>query len=174
MGFDQILTNTLKNEGGFTVDQGGRTNYGVTQKTYDGVAKELGLEHKDVTQLKYGDVRKVYESEFWKKPGISNLPSEKIQGIMFDWGVNSGTTTPIKKLQEIVGATPDGKMGKKTIAAVNKYIEIYGEDSLAFDVMNARLNFNQSLITKNPTKYGASEKGWDNRLNNVADQNNLG
>lgn len=173
MGFDQILTNTLKNEGGVTTDTGGLTNYGVTQKTYDAVAPELGLDKKSVKDLKYGEVKKVYENEYYKKPAIDQLPSEKLQGIMFDWGVNAGTGTAIKNLQTIVGVKADGKMGKKTLAAVNDYVATHGEDSLAFDVMNARFKHYQSLIQSNPAKYGQYEQGWDNRLNNVAKQNNL-
>jgi lysozyme family protein len=63
MAFDNILVNTLKNEGGETTDSGGHTNFGVTQSTYDAVAPNLSLPKKNVKDLKYGEVRKVYEEE---------------------------------------------------------------------------------------------------------------
>lgn len=170
MGFDAILTNTLGFEGGVTTDTGGLTNYGITQNTYNAVASELGLEKKSVKDLKYGEVRKVYENEYFKKPNIDKLPSEKIQAMMFDWGVNAGTGTAIRKLQELVGAKPDGKMGKKTLEAVNKYITEKGEDTLAFDVMNSRYQHYQNLIQSNPEKYAKYENGWMNRLNKLAEK----
>jgi len=170
MGFDAILTHTLGNEGGLTTDTGGLTNYGITQNTFDTVAPELGLEKKSVKDLKYGEVRKVYESEYYKKPAIDQIPSEKIQGLMFDWGVNAGTGTAIKKLQEIVGAKADGKIGKKTLAAVNQYIADKGEESLAFDILSSRTNHYNQLVQSNPQKYGAYEHGWMNRINKLAQQ----
>ena len=99
MGFDAILTHTLQNEGGVTTDTGGLTNYGITQNTYGSVDPALGRPNKSVKDLKYGEVKKVYESEFYKKPNIDKIPSEKVQGVLFDWGVNAGTGTAIKKLQ---------------------------------------------------------------------------
>jgi lysozyme family protein len=168
MSFDQILNTTLKLEGGITTDTGGLTNYGVTQSTYDSVAPNLGLPKKSVKDLKYGEVRAVYENEFFKKPGYDLLPSEKIQGLMFDWGVNAGTTTATKKLQEIVGAKVDGKFGKKTAEAVNKYIEENGEDSLALSILSSRLDHYSKLIEENPAKYAKYENGWINRVNYLA------
>ena len=84
MGFDAILTNTLGYEGGVTTDTGGLTNYGITQNTYNAVASELGLETKSVKDLKYGEVRKIYENEYFKKPNIDKIPSEKVQTALFD------------------------------------------------------------------------------------------
>ena len=170
MTFDQMLNTTLKLEGGVTTDTGGLTNYRVTQKTYDSVAPSLGLPKKSVKDLKYGEVRSVYENEFYKKPRIDQLPTEKIQGLMFDWGVNAGSGTAIKKLQEIVGAKADGKIGKKTIAAVNQYIQENGEDTLAFNILNSRLNHYTELVTSAPEKYGKYEQGWTNRINYLAER----
>lgn len=170
MGFDTILTNTLKNEGGVTTDTGGLTNYGITQNTYNSVAPVLGLPNKSVKDLKYGEVRKVYEDSYYVKPKINKLPSEKVQGLMFDWGVNAGTGTAIRKLQELVGTKPDGKIGKKTIEAVNTYIEANGEDALVFDILSARTNHYNSLINANPQKYAPYQHGWMNRIGKLAQQ----
>jgi lysozyme family protein len=168
MGFDAILTHTLGNEGGVTTDTGGLTNYGITQDTFNAVAPDLGLPNKSVKDLKYGEVRKIYESEYYKKPKIDQLPSDKVQGLMFDWGVNAGTGTAIKKLQELVGTKADGKIGKKTVEAVNTYIEANGEDALVFDILNSRTNHYSNLVQSNPQKYGQYEHGWMNRINKLA------
>ena len=168
MDFDHILTDTLKLEGGVTTDTGGLTNYGITQKTYNAVAPNLGLPKKSVKDLGYGEVKTIYENEFYKKPKYDLLPTYKIQGLMFDWGVNAGTGTATKKLQEIVGTKADGKFGKKTLEAVNKYIEEKGEQALAFEILSSRLNHYTELINSNPEKYGKYENGWINRINHLA------
>ena len=170
MAFDQILNTTLKLEGGVTTDSGGLTNYGITQKTYNAVAPSLGLPKKSVKDLKYGEVRKVYESEFYKKPKYDLLPSERIQGLMFDWGVNAGAGTATKILQEIVGSKADGKIGKNTIEAYKKYVEEKGEDTLAFEILSRRLGHYSSLIENNPEKYAQYENGWTNRINFLAER----
>ena len=172
MPFEDILHTTLNLEGGETWDTGGHTNYGITQATYDAVAPTLGLPPKNVKDLNYGEVRKVYENEYYRKPKIDRLPTDRLQGIMFDWGVNAGTGTAIKKLQEIVGTKPDGIMGKKTLKAVNEYIAQKGENTLYFDIMGERVNHYNNLIASNPVKYGEYEQGWMNRINKLADKYN--
>jgi len=170
MPFDQILNTTLKLEGGLNKKEvgGGISNYGITQKTYNSVAPQLGLPNKNVKDINYGEVRSVYENEYYKKPKYNQLPTERIQGLMFDWGVNAGTGTATKKLQQIVGTKPDGKIGKKTLEAVNKYISEKGEDALAFDILSSRANHYQELIASDPNKYGYWEEGWNNRINYLA------
>lgn len=173
MPFDTILTNTLKNEGsepGKEAD-GTPVRYGIQQKTYDSLAPKLGLDKKSVNDLKYGEVRKIYEEEYFKKPRLNEIPSERIQGVVFDHGVNSGAATAVRKLQEIVGAKPDGIMGKQTGAKVASYIEANGEDALVGELLQARLNHYQNLIAQDPEKYGQYERGWTNRISAVAEQN---
>ena len=170
MGFDAILVNTLQNEGGYTVDNGGPTNYGVTQKTYDAVAPEVGLKPKNVKDLKYGEVRKIYEKEFYEKPKINEIKSEKLQGVVFDFAVNAGPQTAISRLQSVVGAEPDGVIGKKTLKAVNDYLEKYGEDILSREVIMARAGHYYELAQADPEKYGPNMNGWLNRLANLQKQ----
>jgi lysozyme family protein len=172
MPFDQILNTTLKLEGGLNTKEtnGGVSNYGITQQTYDAVAPQLGLSKKNVRDLGYKEVRSVYESEFYKKPKYDQIPYEKIQGLVFDWGVNAGTGLATRKLQEIVGTKADGKIGKNTLEALNKYVDKYGEDTLAIEILQKRLEHYNSLIASDPQKYGYWQEGWDNRLKYLADR----
>lgn len=173
MSFDNILSNTLKNEGGETTDSGGHTNYGVTQSLYDAVSPSLGLPKKNVRDLKYGEVRKVYEEEFYKKAKIDKINSERLQGVVFDHAVNAGVPVAIKSLQKIVGAKEDGIIGKDTIKALDSYIEKYGEDVLGRELVMERANQYADLVTQDPQKYGRYQNGWFNRLANVQKQYNL-
>src|SRR5262249_4129194 len=52
--FDRVMKFTLKWEGGKVddaVDPGGRTNMGVTQKTYDAYHDQVGVAHSDVWDM---------------------------------------------------------------------------------------------------------------------------
>jgi lysozyme family protein len=167
MPFDKDLATTLKFEGGLTTDTGGLTNYGVRQDIYDSYTKANKLPSKSVKELKYGDVRDFYETEYYKKPGINLLP-EEIQGVVFDSAVNLGQGTTIKQLQSIVGSKADGIMGKKTTGAVNEYIKKNGVEGLKFELLNTRFKHYNSLVEQNPAKYGKYINGWEKRLESLA------
>jgi lysozyme family protein len=109
----------------------------------------------------------------YKKPKIDYIPSEKIQGVVFDHAVNAGAGTAIKSLQNIVGSNPDGVMGKKTIAAVKEYVDKYGEDVLGKELINARAMQYSDLVNSNPEKYAQYQNGWFNRLMNLQKQYKL-
>jgi len=164
MNFNKILADTLKEEGGKTVDSGGVTNYGVTQKVYDAYTAEKKLPNKSVNDLSFGDVKDVYHEAFFKKPKLDTLPSEKVASALFDYGVNSGQGTAVKALQTIVGAKADGILGNKTNKAVERYIAKNGEDALTSAILDNRENLLNSLVIKNPAKYGQYAEGWANRM----------
>ncbi len=172
MSFDTILTETLGYEGGYTQADGHNTNYGVRQDLYDVYRKENKLESKDVKDLNYADVRKYYKSEYYDRYKLDKLP-EKTSKMVFDFGVNAGTGTAIKKLQEIVGTKADGIIGKKTIEAVNKYIEKEGEDFLSHQILNKRGAHYIDLVDSDPAKNEKFLQGWMNRIGNIKRNNGL-
>ena len=95
--FDTIYKNTLGHEGGFTVDHAGPTNKGVTQDTFDRYMKSRGLKSRPVETIKDDETYDLYRSEFYEKPKINKLPP-KVQGVVFDFGVNSSPDRAIKTL----------------------------------------------------------------------------
>jgi lysozyme family protein len=167
MLFDKDLVNTLRYEGGVTTDTGGLTNYGIRQDIYNSYTKANKLQNKSVKELNYGEVRDFYETEYYKKPQIDKLP-ENLQGVIFDSAVNLGQGTAIKQLQSEVGAKADGKIGEKTIKAVNDYIKNNGEDKLIREVIYSRMSHYQHLSQTNPEKYGKYFDGWYNRIQDLA------
>jgi lysozyme family protein len=171
MDFIPILMNTLKLEGNYTEDSGGKTNFGVTQNTFDAYTKENNIPSKDVKDLNFGDVRNFYQKEFYEKPKIFDIPYKKIKSMVFDFGVNAGTPTAIKTLQKIVGTKADGIKGNKTNNAISKYVEKYGEDDLYDALVQARIEHYQNLVKSNPDKYGQYLNGWLNRLTKLAEMN---
>jgi lysozyme family protein len=137
--FFKSLEMVLKHEGGFVDhpdDPGGATNKGITHKTYSDF---LGRPLEDVDELKNipeEHVQIIYKQGYWDKVKGDNLPSG-VDFAIFDWAVNSGPGRAAKALQKAVGATADGAIGPKTLAAVEaadaaKIIKAVADDREAF------------------------------------------
>lgn len=165
--FKKVLNQTLQFEGGYTEDSGGKTNYGVRQDIYDAYAKQNKMESKDVRNLKYGEVKDFYKKNYWEDPKINMLPRE-ISASVFDYGVNAGQGTAIKAVQNIIGTKADGIIGKKTIAAINKYVEKNGVKELHKKILDNRVEHYNNLVISNPQKYSKYLSGWLNRVNTIS------
>ncbi len=67
-GFDQAIAFTLRWEGGKVddaFDRGGRTNMGITQRTYDAFNAEKGAYGEDVFDMSQAEAEAIYRSRFW-------------------------------------------------------------------------------------------------------------
>jgi lysozyme family protein len=145
--FTEAFTQLIGNEGGYTVDSGGATMYGVTEAVarangYTGDMHNLTLEQaRAIAKAKYWDV--YYCDQFEKHVAFQ----------VFDAAYNGGN--PITWLQVAAVTLVDGIMGPNTIAAVNATDPL--KIILRFDAQ--RLKYLADLKTW-PT-YG---KGWVNRI----------
>lgn len=114
MNFKNALQLVLKHEGGWVnhpSDPGGETNYGITKK----VALSHGYDG-DMRSIPMSTVQYIYQKDYWDKIRADLLP-ESIRFHVFDAAVNSGVKRAVEWLQEAAGASVDGIMGPKTIAA---------------------------------------------------------
>lgn len=170
--FNRAMDMTAGLEGGFTVDSGGPTNYGITQSTLDTYQQKNKLPKIDVRAIKPEYARKIAKEEYFVKPKFHLLPDD-VSDVIFDYGFNSGTSKAAKDLQRTVGATPDGVIGPKTLKAVDNYIEKNGKKSLLKNILDKRQGFMKGLIKQDPEKYGPYEKGWDNRIKSFKDKFDL-
>lgn len=122
MSFDHALAFTLGWEGGWSdhaEDRGGATNLGVTHSTLDHwrqLRPEWGLP-ADVRALKRRDAARIYRAGYWDAVKGDELP-RGVALMVFDAAVNHGPARARKWLQEAAGATVDGIIGPKTLAAV--------------------------------------------------------
>lgn len=110
----------LKSEGGYVdnpADPGGRTNLGVTQKTWESWVGRPSNE-KEMRGLTISDVAPLYKKKYWDAICGDDLPSG-VDYIVFDFAVNAGTGRSAKTLQSVVGTVLDGSIGKVTIAEIN-------------------------------------------------------
>jgi len=60
-----------------------------------------------------------YKTNFWDVNKLDQINDQQIANTVYDFGVNSGTPRAAKFLQQTLGLEQDGKIGPKTLAAVN-------------------------------------------------------
>lgn len=162
--FRDGLRFVLRWEGGFVddpADPGGRTNRGVTQKTYDGWRARQGLPRRDVLHIEGQEVEAIYEADYWRTAGCDRLP-ESLGLIAFDTAVNMGVRRSIRILQTSLGCAADGRFGPITAAASAGCDP--GPTALTY--CRVREEIYRSLARRNPT-LGKFLKGWLNRLNSL-------
>ena len=143
--FDEAFDRLLGHEGCYSnnpSDPGGETNWGISKRSYPQL---------DIKNLTRDQAACIYHKDFWE-PLMDAHPSIKFQ--LFDFAVNSGIQTAIRKLQQVVGVADDGHWGPVSAKALN----IMEVNDVLMRFVAARLRFWTSLSTW-PT-FG---KGWANR-----------
>lgn len=124
--FQEALGHTLKFEGGYVnhpADPGGETNFGITKRTAvaNGYAGDMKAIPLDV-------VARIYREVYWERAGLPAVATflPVLAQYLFDIGVNMGTATAGKMLQEalnlVTGSTltVDGALGPATMTALQK------------------------------------------------------
>jgi putative secretion activating protein len=146
-------------EGGYNVDQGGPTRYGIIQSE----ARKHGYtgSMKDFPKDK---AKEIYIKDYYYGNKIDKINDERVALSVFDWTVNSGGAK--KQIQKMLNKeyglnlTVDGIIGPKTLDALNGV----NQDSLLKNIATAQRNYYTYLAKSNPEKNGSSLKGWYNRL----------
>lgn len=115
----------ILNEGGYTLHQVSNDRGGLT---YAGIAQNFHPQWPGWQRLKQDPddpaitdlVRDFYQQHYWDKLGGGDIESQAIAESLFDFGVNAGVRTAAKLAQLVVGATPDGIIGPKSMAQINQ------------------------------------------------------
>jgi lysozyme family protein len=154
--FEASLAHVLKHEGGWAdhpADPGGATMKGVTLKTYsDWLGRQATKD--ELRNIPAEHLRTIYKARFWDAVRGDELPSG-VDYVVFDMAVNSGPGRAARMLQAAVGATPDGSIGPKTLAAVNAQ----DPATLIATFQRNRQHFLEALPT-----FGTFGKGWTRRV----------
>ena len=163
--FDRALPRVLVYEGGKVDDPrdpGGRTAYGVTQRTYNAYRRAHALTQQDVYLITPAERSDIYKGMYWDRVDGDMLPAG-LDFAVFDAGVNSGTGQAVKWLQASLGSSYtgmiDGQIGDKTLQAVTDHGDVSG---LIEEYCSRRLGTLKRLDTWHI--YGA---GWHARIANV-------
>jgi len=130
--FENALTKTLRNEGGYVNDPddpGGETYKGVARNLHsswegwsivDSSKRQTGfpanLEHNEDLQDK---VKLFYKTKFWDRILGDQITDEHVGFAIFDFGVNAGISTSAALAQQVVDVNSDGVVGPTTINAIN-------------------------------------------------------
>jgi lysozyme family protein len=158
--FDASFALVIKSEGGRVddpQDPGGRTNFGITQATFNAWLSQHGSSHRDVFNITPDEVKAIYRAEYWAAVRGDDLPAG-LDYAAFDFAVNSGVARAAIYLQDIVGAAPDGKIGPVTLKAIAAESPLH----LITKLSALRLNFLKRLSTWK--RFG---RGWEARVNAV-------
>ena len=155
MTFNEVIEKVLKHEGGYVydmTDRGGETNYGITVA----VARANGFTGymKDLPKQTAKDI---YKAKYWDKVRADELP-EEVRYIVFDTGINMGTSRAVKILQECGGCTVDGIIGPNTLRA-SKGVKLH-------QYALQRMYFYCQIVRrdKSQAKYIG---GWSNRVMDI-------
>lgn len=167
--YERAVSIVLLHEGGGRFhwdgyDPGGPTKHGISMR----FAGSIGLDtdgdgettNADIEALTRRDAVGIYEKHFWRPLRCPDLDDAGLALMVFDGGVNQGTAAIAKILQEAAGADPDGKIGPKTIAAVEQWGDHY---PALIDEVAARRALRYAR-TRNFKRYGL---GWMRRLMDV-------
>jgi lysozyme family protein len=136
------LNMVLEHEGGYVnhpKDPGGRTNMGITQRTYQNFYGRPVTE-EEMKTMPRRDAAEIYKSMYWDEVRGDDLPAG-VDICVVDWSVNSGVNRACRALQKAVGAYPDGILGPKTMLAV----EAQSPDATINKISEAREAFYRGL-----------------------------
>ena len=146
MNFDQAFDRLMGHEGGYVNDPrdpGGETNWGISKRSYPTV---------DIKNLTRDGAKVIYRRDFWEVIG-NEKPAVTFQ--VFDFAVNSGIGTALRKLQLAVGVADDGHWGPLSQAALAR-MDV--NDAL-LRLLAQRLSFMARL-----QKFDVFGRGWAQRI----------
>lgn len=165
--FEKSIPLILKHEGGYVnhpADPGGETNRGITDRLdgkVDGMIDVDGDNIGDVSVkgLTVEDAKKVYKLRFWDVMKGDQFENQQVADIVFDGFVNMGVNG-IKMLQRALYLEDDGRVGNKTLNAVN-----LSDPKATFNkVKELRIKYYNDLAERKPSMK-VFLKGWLNRIN---------
>ena len=146
MNFDIAFDRLLGHEGGYSddpKDPGGETNWGVSKRAYPNV---------DIKGLTKQGAMQIYLKDYWEPLGPAH-PAVKFQ--VFDFAVNGGLMTGLRKLQSAVGVADDGHWGPHSAEAL-----------ASMEVNDVLLRFNKERLRYYTSlrQWPVYGKGWTNRV----------
>lgn len=150
--FAPALALTLKWEGGETVDTGGYTKWGISQKAYPNL---------DIKNMTRAQMEGIYKRDYWDRIQGDKISDQVAANYLFDYAVNAGVGAAIKAAQTVLkqrfgkSVTIDGGMGPQTLAAINAAGSAFGPALAKY-----RADFYKALAVRDPAKYGRYLTGW--------------
>lgn len=170
--FKRCFAHTVGVEGGYSdhkADRGGATKYGITIATL-GKHRAGRVSKEDVKGLRLEEAERIYQRDYWNRMRLNEVGSGTLQLILFDVGVNRGTTASAKNLQEVLRkdfkkrVVADGVIGPKTLQATNSVDPI----ALGRKLIQKVQSDYAEIVKRNPPQ-AVFLKGWINRTHQLWD-----
>ena len=137
---DGLIDSLIDREGGYVdnaSDKGGPTCFGITEA----VARAQGYAGP-MRQLPREEAAAIYRRLYWQRPHLDEVAARapRIAAELFDTGVNMGPAVAITFLQRALTAlnrnaadypdlVPDGRVGPRTLSALDAFLKIRGRIS---------------------------------------------
>jgi lysozyme family protein len=123
--FNPAFEKMISDEGGYQLtdipgDRGGQTYAGIARKPNPNWAGWDLVDRKEMGGQLTSMVREFYRQNYWDRIKGDQISDQQIAETIFNFAVNTGTGVAIKLAQVIVGATPDGGIGPKTVELLNR------------------------------------------------------
>ena len=137
-GCDHLIEALIEREGGYVNhpdDRGGPTRFGITEA----VARAHGYGGA-MAELPQGEATAIYRRLFWLRPRFDEVAKRvpRVAAELFDNGANMGPVVAATFLQRALTAlnrngrdypdlVPDGRIGERTLAALDGFLEARGK-----------------------------------------------
>jgi lysozyme family protein len=132
------------------------TNYGIAAPTYERIIGRPPTE-ADMKNMTYDEARNIYKQQYWDVIKGDEIKDQSVANIFFDGVVNQGKS--IRWMQEAAVVKADGKVGPKTIEAINQADPLGLHDAFK----EKRKAGYEAYIKANPDQ-AVFRNGWMNRL----------
>jgi len=137
---DGLIEALIEREGGYVAnpaDKGGPTCFGISET----VARANGY-HGSMRALPRAEAVAIYRCLYWLRPRLDQVAqrSARLAAELFDTGVNMGPAVAVTFLQRALTAlnrnasdypdlVPDGRVGPRTLAALDTFLALRGKCS---------------------------------------------
>jgi len=160
--FNTAVAQVFFVEGGYSnhpQDHGGKTKYGITEKTLKAWLKEYPeVNYVNIHDLNRGQAEVIYQEMYWEKIRGDELP-RGVGLMVFDSAVHAGPTQAIKWLQRATGCKTDGLFGPKTLLAANRTNRSSSAQE-PLEIIKTISEYRLMMARKNDT----FARGWFNRV----------
>lgn len=152
----------IRNEGGYRLhnidgDRGGMTYAGIARNFHPSWPGWAAIDQGAIPDTEL--VRQFYRMNFWTQILGDSIIHQAVARNIFDFSVNAGVITAVRLAQIVSGATPDGKVGPRTLAALNAM----DPDKFVMTYALAKLARYRDIVTRDRTQQKFL-LGWINRI----------
>lgn len=150
------------------LDRGGATFAGITLATYSDFCRRKGLPtptKADLQGMPSEHWGEIFRTAYWDRWQADLIPSQRVANILVDFVWASGIHG-VKVPQRVLGVTPDGIVGPKTLDALLRAIQA-DEEGLVQRLVKARLDFVDRIVARDPSQKRFIN-GWKKRITSLA------